>query len=113
MTTTHEFEIKQGDTGPFLATVLRDGAGEPLNLTNAISVGLSMVLAEHPRTVILDAASADFVADATGSVSYQWGPTDTVTTGVYNIEWVVIWPTLTMTIPSKGFDKVRVNVRAV
>lgn len=107
---SHEFEIKQGDTLPALATVLRDGDLEPLDLTNASSVGLSMVLAEHPRTVVLNVAAASFMADATGRVTYAWAAGDTAVVGLYNIEWVVVFPGPTvMTVPSCGFDKVRVN----
>lgn len=107
---THQFDIKQGNTLPTLDTVLRDGAGVPLDLTNAISVGLSMVLCEHPRTVKLDVATATFVADTTGTVSYAWAAADTDTVGVYNIEWTVISPGGgVMTVPSSGFDRVSVN----
>lgn len=58
--TTHEFEIKRGDTGPVLETVLIDGDGLPVDLTSAISVGLTMTLATNPRTPVLVNAACGF-----------------------------------------------------
>lgn len=110
-----EFEIKQGDTGPALSTVLLDGDGVPLDLTSAISVGLTMRLAKHPRTLVLNNETVTFSPDESGEVEYAWGLTDTAVDGLYNIEWTVIWPgtvPVVMTIPSCGYDKVKVNPRA-
>lgn len=112
-TTRHTFEIKQGDTAPVLETVLLDGDEEPLDLTSAISVGFTMVLADHPRTRVLDYATADFDADTTGTVRYPWQPGDTDVAGTYNIEWTPIFPVIgAMTVPSRGYDTVQVNKRA-
>lgn len=111
--TTHEFEIKRGDTGPVLETVLIDGEGLPVDLTSAISVGLTMTLATNPRTPVLVAAACGFAPDTSGAVSYAWSAANTAVVGLYDIEWTVIWPAnLVMTFPSRGFDKVRVNARA-
>ena len=111
--TTHEFEIKRGDTGPVLETVLIDGDGRPVDLTSAISVGLTMTLATNPRTPVLVAAACGFAPDTSGAVSYAWSAANTAVVGLYDIEWTVIWPAnLVMTFPSRGFDKVRVNARA-
>lgn len=105
--TTHEFEIKEGDTGPDLATVLLGSDRRPVDLTNALSVTLTMALAGHPRTKVIDAATAIFAADATGAVRYVWQPGDTDTVGTYNIEWHVVWgDDFEMTFPSVGYDKV-------
>lgn len=110
---THEFEIKVGNTLPVLATTLQTGATrtpEPIDLTSAISVGLTMALHEHPKTKVIDMGSADFVADATGTVSYPWQPGDTDLAGLYDIEWTIVFPGgNVMTVPSCGFDKVRIN----
>lgn len=111
--TTHEFEIKQGDTGPDLSTVLLDGDGQPVDLTSALSVGLSMRLAKHPKTLVLNNVTAQFAADATGAVSYEWGASDTAVVGLYHIEWTVVWGDgFIMTFPSCGYDRVRVNEKA-
>jgi hypothetical protein len=104
------FEIKEGDTLPEIETVLLDGAGSPLNMTNAISVTLKMVSCGHPRTVVLNHVAATFVADATGTVSYAWQTGDTAVPGKYNIEWRATFPVVgVITIPSKGYDMVEVT----
>lgn len=110
MPRTHEFEIKAGDRYPSLETVLLDGDGEPTNLTDALTVELTMSLKDYPRTVVLNQAAASFEVD--GSVSYEWADGDTDVVGLYVVEWTVTWaPGVTSTFPSKGFDKVRVTPR--
>lgn len=107
---THEFEIKAGNTLPSLSTVLLDGYGKPVNLTDAVSVTLSMKLAGHPRTVVIDEQPAAFSPSPSGAVTYSWGANDTAVPGVYEIEWDVSWGLgLKATFPSHGFDKVRVG----
>lgn len=109
---TNGFEIKEGDTSPFLSTVLLDGDGTPLDLTDAILVTLTMAMCEHPRTVVLDAVAAEWNATAAGEVWYEWNPIDTDVPGTYNIEWTVTYPLgMILTIPSKGYDKVEVTKR--
>jgi len=109
---SNTFEIKQGDNSPFLETTLLDGEGVALDLTDATTVTLSMTPCEHPRTPVLDNVAADFDADATGSVWYEWQAGDTDVAGRYNIEWTVIYPSgLHLTIPSKGYDIVEVTKR--
>jgi hypothetical protein len=107
---TNSFEIKQGDTSPRLETNLYDGDGVALDLTAAISVTLTMELAAHPRTKVLNNAAASFTADATGSVWYQWVAGNTATAGKYNIEWRVTFPLGQITtVPSRGYDIVDVT----
>ena len=106
---THQFKIKQGDTGPDLTTVLLGSTGLPVDLTNATEVTLSMQLAKHPRTLVLDDVPVSFVPDATGAVTYEWQTGDTDDVGTYDIEWRVTWagsPPFVMTFPTEGFDKV-------
>lgn len=107
---TNNFEIKRGDTLPQLATVLLDGEGSPLDLTTALSVKLSMILCEHPRTVVLDETPASFAPNTTGAVWYDWQVGDTSAVGRYNIEWTVTFVGgVTLTVPSKGYDTVEVT----
>jgi hypothetical protein len=107
---TNGFEIKEGDTSPFLETVLLDGDNRPLDLTDAISVELTMVMCEHPRTMILNKVTAEWAVDATGIVWYEWQAGDTDGVGRYNIEWTVTYPLgMILTIPSKGYDTVEVT----
>jgi hypothetical protein len=109
---TNGFEIKEGDTSPFLSTVLLDGEGVPLDLTNATGVTLTMAMCDHPRTVVLNAVAADFNATAAGEVWYEWQAGDTDTPGMYNIEWTVTYPAgMILTVPSKGYDRVEVTRR--
>lgn len=108
--TTNTFEIKRGDTSPFIETVLYDGDGEPIDLTNAATVTFKMVACDHPRAVKLNRVPADFTASAAGEVWYEWQTGDTDTVGKYNVDWQVTFPLgLIMTIPSKGFDIVEVT----
>lgn len=107
---TNHFEIKQGDTSPQLETQLIDGDGVLLDLTDAISVTLSMTGCQHPRTQVLVNAAAEFTADATGTVWYEWQAANTAVVGKYDIEWTVNFPLGgVMTFPSKGFDTVEVT----
>lgn len=106
----NSFEIKEGDTWPYIATVLLDGDGLPLDLTSATSVKFKMAMCEHPRTVIINEVAADFNATAAGEVWYEWAALDTSVPGKYNIEWIVTYPVFgTLTVPSKGFDTVEVT----
>lgn len=109
---THQFKIKQGDTGPDLTTVLLGATGAPVNLSAATGVTLSMQLAKHPRTLVLNDVAVAFAADATGAVTYEWQAGDTDVVGIYDIEWRATWagaPPFVMTFPTDGFDKVIVN----
>lgn len=107
---TKRFEIKQDSTMPRLETVLLDGDGQPLDLTNATSVTLRMRLCAHPRTLKLANATAGFTASATGEVWYQWVAGDTDTVGKYDIQWTVTYPGGGVEkVPSKGFDQVEVT----
>lgn len=109
---TNRFEIKQDDTLPRLETVLIDGEGNPIDLTTALSVELSMTLCGHPRTVVLAQVMADFSPDLTGEVWYDWLPGDTAVTGLYDIEWTVTFVgAVSLTVPSKGYDTVEVTKR--
>lgn len=105
---TNYFEIKQGDTRPLLATTLRMGK-TPLDLTGATGVLLTMVGCSYPNTKVLDLVTVDFIADATGSVSYDWAQGGTAEAGEFDIEWTVVWPGgFHETVPSGGYDRVKV-----
>jgi hypothetical protein len=108
----HEFSIKEGDRLPWIDTILLDGRCNPIDLTNALSVKLNMTLSVHPRTIVLDGATAGFDADETGHVWYEWDTDDTTTAGDYKIEWLVeyVGPRV-VTVPSQGNDIVHVNPR--
>lgn len=106
------FKIKQGNTVPRIETVLLDGDGVPVDLTDAISVTLSMSMCDHPRTAVFTDRAASFTADTSGAVWYAWVAGDTATVGDYNIEWTVTYAAGSkMTVPSDGYDRVIVGKR--
>lgn len=73
------WKYKQGDTTPAHRSTLRDGAGNPVNLTDASSEFL-LFAADDPSTPILTGADtgpdgAPLAGD--GEVEYQWTYTET------------------------------------
>lgn len=98
---------KVGDRLPTYTATILEGAGTaseaPLDLTTA--TGVELILREVGASTNKVEAAADYVADATGSVSYEWAADDLDTAGRYNVEWRVTFPgTLPLTVPSRGHD---------
>ena len=89
------FVMKQGTTWPPLATVLSDGAGHTVDLTD-VALVLIHVRETATQTVVLN-AEAEVVAAAEGPeefpciVRYTWTDVQQWATGVYEGEWWVVW----------------------
>lgn len=82
------FTIKQYNTAPALEATLVDYLGVPVPLTGC-TVQFAMRSRDNQNLVISGVAS---VVDApTGKVSYQWGVSDTNTSGSYYAEFVVTY----------------------
>lgn len=82
------FSIKQNDTSPQIAAILKDGAGNAIDLTSA-------TVRFHMKKVGATSATVD--ADATivdedaGSVKYVWTAADTATAGSFQAEFEVTY----------------------
>jgi hypothetical protein len=77
-----DFTIKQGDTLPPLTAVLRDAAGNVVDLTGC---AVRFIAGSQGREPILDKAA--LVADAEGGiVEVPWAIGDTETAGTYEAE---------------------------
>ena len=81
-------KIKQDDTQPALKVILKDSAGNPVNLTGA-SVQVAIQHYSQPAIKFnRDAYIADAVA---GEVWLIWQPGETQVTGLYRIEFRVTY----------------------
>lgn len=103
------FEVKKGDTFPYIATTLSDNAG-PIDLTNATSVHFRM---SEPGTGNLMVNGVCIIEDQSnplnwGKVRYEWVDGDTDIVGNYNVEWRITWnfgsPARQTTVPRGGDD---------
>lgn len=83
------FAVKQGDTLPIIRSTLKDGDGEPLNLTD---VTVRFAMRPLASTTITVDAPATVVGDPEdGIVEYFWQPGDTDIAGVSLGEWRVTY----------------------
>jgi hypothetical protein len=82
------FNIKQNDTSPQIGAILKDGSGNPIDLTAA-------TVRFHMRRIGASAASvtsaATIVAADAGSVKYAWSSGDTATAGSFQAEFQVTY----------------------
>jgi hypothetical protein len=92
-----DITMHKGDSRPYLNATLKDGAGQPLDLTRCT---VQFRASAGPGTTrIID--SACVVVDApSGRVKYVWGPTDTQTLGTFQAYFLVTFPDLSVeTVP--------------
>ena len=90
-----DFTLKRGDTKPALAVQLTDTVGAvttPIDLTAATTVKLIMRNQSAPPGSSPAVNSAcSFVDRAQGRISYQWGPANTSSAGLFNTEFQITW----------------------
>jgi hypothetical protein len=99
------YRIKRHDLLPVVQGTCSDANG-PVDLTNATSVvfNLTLVGGSTPK---VNRATAAFVDKPNGVVSYSWAGTDTDTSGSYNGEFEVGWPSSKPeTFPNRGYINV-------
>lgn len=105
-------QIKEGDLYPPVETVLRDGNGDPVDLTGATVTFSMTAYGESVRKVDGAAVTGDTggALDATGVV--EWHPTadDVDTLGTFKATWRVAYPSgKPQTFPTVGTDIVIVH----
>lgn len=100
------FVVGQTDTLPSYTVSLTDQSGKPVNLSTALSVTFNM---SNAFTGLIVFDTATIVNATAGIVSYAWTGVDTLTPGVYVVEWGVNWSDLTTsTYPLRGYDFVTI-----
>ena len=82
------FNIKQIDTSPQIGAILKDGSGNPVDLT-AATVRFHMKRIGAASASITSAAT--IVDEDAGSVKYVWTTGDTATAGTYLAEFQVTY----------------------
>jgi hypothetical protein len=84
---TDSVSLKAGDTSPPARGTLKDGDGNPANLTDATA---RFLLRDAFTGLAILSEEADIDADPTsGRVSYPWQPGDTDIPGVYRGEFEI------------------------
>ncbi len=101
--------IKQDDTQPALKVRLKDASGSPVNLTGATV----QVAIQHYSQPDIKFNRAAHVADAaTGEVWLVWQPEETQATGLYRIEFRVVYQDGNReTFPNDGYLLVNILER--
>lgn len=102
------YAIKAGNLEPPLeATLYRSAGGEPLDLSTAESITARVRRHGDAGTLLEKEA---MVADAEGGiVSMTWSPGETDEPGLYEAEFVVMWPGgRPQTVPTRGFKPFRI-----
>lgn len=90
MSDTNTFYLKVGDTYPNIETILKNGDGNPIDLTGAtvrfrMSVaGGGNLMLEEDATLVTPQTGTDI-----GRVYYTWDTDDVAIAGTYQAEWIV------------------------
>ena len=101
------FYIKQNDTQPAFQATLKDGAGDPINLTNAT---VRFQMRESGADVLKIDAAASVISALSGIVRYTWGAADTNTAGFFDAEFVVTYSDNTVeTFPNNEYITIRIE----
>lgn len=94
--------IKKGDTLPWLRATLRQGNGDPIDLTDAEVIKFIAKSKGTPPKVInktvlvIDAAS--------GLIEVSWSSSDTDTAATFDCEFEITWdPGFLQTVPNDGY----------
>ena len=101
----YDVVLKRGDTRHAIRAVLKDAAGNPVDLTDC-SVAFSM--ASLGWSTVIDRAV--YVRDAkAGEVWVVWAPGETSVSGVYRAEFSVQYPdNRKETFPNDGYLSIKI-----
>lgn len=95
------FHIKEGDLAPPLEVVLRDGEGEPVDLSGIGSVAFHLAPRYGaPAEPFIDEPAVVDGDGSAGLVRYDWQEGDTDTPGVYSAEFEVTSAGIPTTFPN-------------
>ena len=99
-----DFLIKQHSVVPSLTGILKDGDGNPVDLSAATSCVFHMRF-EKTQAVVIEDGSCVFDGDrTTGKVTYIWADGDTDVVGTYFGEFEITWTgDKEQTFPSTGY----------
>lgn len=102
------YAIKIGNLEPPLeATLYRSAGGHPLDLSEAESV--TARVRRHGEAATLIEREAVVVDAEGGAVAMPWIAGETDEPGLYEAEFVVVWPGgRPQTVPTKGFKPFRI-----
>lgn len=103
------FYIKQNDTLPAIRSIVQDGDGFAINLTDA-TVRFHMRNLETNELVVDEVA--EIVVETGGIVQYSWADGDTETVGWFKAEWQVTYGSDFVgveTFPSEGYLWVKIE----
>ena len=104
-----DFYIKQNDRLPALVAVLTEppsgGEAKAIDLTKAEKVQfVAREKAASDPTAAKIKSDCEITNAAAGEVAYNWGATDTDTSGEFNFEFEITWePGKTESVPRKGY----------
>ena len=87
MAPEYEFALKEGDTHSTWEYTLEDRDGNPIDVSGANGVALTVVAPDGTKA--LDAVAATIVDGANGVVSYTFTEADLTTEGGHDAEWEI------------------------
>lgn len=101
------FYIKQNDTAPSIAALLKNPSGSAINLTGA-TVRFNMK--SQSGTLLVDNATAVVVDESTGNVRYDWALGDTALAGNNYAEFEITYSDGGVeTVPNDGYIRVKIT----
>lgn len=97
---------KRNDRLPVYAATLLHDKSTPIDLDGTTVTFIMRAKSSSAPKVEAEATVVDAEA---GAVSYAWAVGDLATAGTYLCEWQVTYPDgRTLTVPSSGYDQIRV-----
>lgn len=101
------FTIKKNDRLPAIEAICKDSDGNPVDLTSATAAKFIMKAAASGTAKVN--ATATITSPTAGLVRYDWAASDTDTSGTYNAEFEITFPTsLPMTFPNSEYIVINV-----
>ncbi len=101
-----DFFLKQNDTSPALRGTVKDGNGDPVDLTGAT---VHFHMRDTSGNVVID-APATIITPAEGVLEYVWATGDTEAAGIFKAEFEVTFSDGSVaTYPNTGYIDVKIT----